>query len=143
LVPLVVEALKELGHIRALVVHGEAGLDELSPMGPTAVAELHEGAVSQRTVRPEDFGLESCSAEELAGGEPEDNAKIIRSVLEGGHRGGARTAVLMNAGAALYVADIAETIEDGIAAAAAAIDDGSALDALQGLREATVANTSG
>ena len=143
LVPLVVEALKELGHIRALVVHGEAGLDELSPMGPTAVAELQEGAVSQRTVRPEDFGFESCSAEELAGGEPEDNAGIILSVLEGGDRRGARTAVLMNAGAALYVADISDTIEDGIAAAAAAIDDGSALDALQGLREATGANTSG
>ena len=143
LVPLVVEALKELGHIRALVVHGEAGLDELSPMGPTAVAELQEGAVSQRTVRPEDFGFESCSAEELAGGEPEDNAGIILSVLEGDDRRGARTAVLMNAGAALYVADISDTIEDGIAAAAAAIDDGSALDALQGLREATGANTSG
>ena len=143
LVPLVVEALKELGHIRALVVHGEAGLDELSPMGPTAVAELHEGAVSRRTVRPEDFGLESCPAEELAGGEPEENAQIILGVLDGGGRGGARTAVLMNAGAALYVADVSETIEDGIAAAAAAIDDGSALDALQNLREATGANTSG
>ena len=137
LVPLVVEALKELGHIRALVVHGEAGLDELSAMGPTAIAELHEGVVSQRTVRPEDFGLESCSAEELVGGEPEDNAGIILSVLEGADRGGARTAVLMNAGAALYVADISETIQEGVAAAAAAIDDGSALDALQDLREAT------
>ena len=143
LVPLVVETLKELGHIRALVVHGEAGLDELSPMGPTAVAELHEGAVRQRTVRPEDFGLVSCSAEELAGGEPEDNARIILSVLEGGDREGARTAVLMNAGAALYVADISETIEDGIATAASAIDDGSALDALEALREATGASTSG
>ncbi len=143
LVPLVVEALKELGHIRALVVHGKAGLDELSPMGPTALAELQEGAVSHRTVGPEDFGLEACSAAELAGGEPEDNARIILSVLEGGERRGARTAVLMNAGAALYVADISDTIEDGIAAAAAAIDDGSALDALQGLREASGANTSG
>ena len=61
LVPLVVEALRELGHIRALVVHGEAGLDEFSPMGPTAVAELNDGVVSQWTVRPEDFGLEPCS----------------------------------------------------------------------------------
>ena len=141
LVPLVVEALRELGHIRALVVHGEAGLDELSPMGPTAVADLHDGAVSQRTVRPEDFGLEACSAEDLAGGEPEENARIILSVLEGEERGGARTAILMNSGAALYVADVAATLEKGIAAAAVAIDDGSALDALEGLREA--ANTSG
>ena len=143
LVPLVIEALKELGHIRALVVHGEPGLDELSPMGPTAVAELHEGAVTHWTVRPEDFGLESCSAEELAGGEPEDNAGIILSVLEGEDLGGARTAVLMNAGAAIYVAAISETLEEGIAAAAAAIDDGGALEALEGMRKATRSSTSG
>ena len=137
LVPLVVEALRELGHIRALVVHGKAGLDELSPMGPTDVAELDDGVVTQRTVRPEDFGLEPCSAEELAGGEPEDNAGIILSVLEGEKQGGARTAVLMNAGGALYVAGISDTLEEGAEAAAAAIDDGSALDALESLREAT------
>ena len=137
LVSLVVEALKELGHIRALVVHGEAGLDELSPMGPTAVAELDDGAISHRTVSPEDFGLESCSAEELAGGEPEDNAAMILRVLGGEDRGGARTAVVMNAGAAIYVAGISETLEEGVAAAAAAIDDGSALEALEGLRKAT------
>lgn len=137
LVPLVVEALRELGHIRALVVHGEAGLDELSPMGPTAVAELHDGAVSQRTVRPEDFGLECCSAEELAGGEPEENARIILTVFEGEERRGARTAILMNAGAALYVAGVADTLEQGTVAAASAIDDGSALEALESLREAT------
>ena len=137
LVPLVVEALKELGHIRALVVHGEAGLDELSPMGPTAVAELDDGTITHRTVSPEDFGLESCSAEELAGGEPEDNAAMILRVLGGEDRGGARAAVVMNAGAAIYVAGISETLEEGVIAATAAIDDGSALEALQGLRKAT------
>jgi anthranilate phosphoribosyltransferase len=137
LVPLVVEALKELGHIRALVVYGEAGLDELSPMGPTAVAELDDGAITHRTVNPEDFGLESCSAEDLAGGEPEDNAAMILRVLGGEDRGGARTAVVMNSGAAIYVAGISETPEEGVAAAAAAIDDGSALGALEGLRKAT------
>ena len=137
LVSLVVEALKELGHIRALVVHGEAGLDELSPMGPTAVAELDDGAITHRTISPEDFGLDSCSAEELAGGEPEDNAAMILRVLGGEDRGGARTAVVMNAGAAIYVAGISETLEEGVAAAAAAIDDGSALEALEGLRKAT------
>ena len=137
LVPLVVEALKELGHIRALVVHGEAGLDELSPMGPTAVAELDDGAITHRTISPEDLGLDSCSAEELAGGEPEDNAAMILRVLGGEDRGGARTAVVMNAGAAIYVAGISETLEEGVAAAAAAIDDGSALEALEGLRRAT------
>ena len=139
LVPLVVEALRELGHIRALVVHGEAGLDELSPMGPTDVAELQDGVVSRRTVRPEDFGLEACPAEELAGGEPEDNATIILRVLEGEDRGGARTAVLMNAGAAIYVAGVSDSLEEGVEAAAAAMDDGSALDALEGLRKASEA----
>jgi anthranilate phosphoribosyltransferase len=143
LVPLVVEALKELGHLRALVVHGEAGLDELSPMGPTAVAELRDGAVTHSTVRPEDFGLESCSAEELAGGEPEDNAAMILRILAGEEQGGARTAVVMNAGAAIYVAGISESLEEGIAAAADAIDDGSAMEALEGLRKATEASTSG
>ena len=142
LVPLVVEALRELGHIRALVVHGEAGLDELSPMGPTAVAELLDGVVSRRAVRPEDFGLEPCPAEELAGGEPEDNAGIILSVLKGEKRRGARTAVLMNAGAALYVAGISDTLEEGMEAAVAAIDDGSALDALERLREASASEAS-
>ena len=136
LVPLVVEALRELGHVLALVVHGEAGLDELSPMGPTDVAELRDGAVSRYTVRPEDFGLESCTAEVLVGGEPEDNAGIILSVLEGEERGGPRTAIVMNAGAALYVAGVDDSLEGGIAAAAAAIDDGSAIDALESLREA-------
>ena len=143
LVSLVIEALKELGHVRALVVHGEAGLDELSPMGPTAVAELHNGAVTYGRVRPEDFGLEPCSAEELAGGEPEDNAATILAVFDGGDRGGARTAVVMNAGAAIYVAGISETLEEGIAAAAAAIDDGGGLEALEGLRKAARTNTSG
>ena len=121
LVPLVVEALR----------------DELRPRGPTDVAELHDGVVSHRTVSPEDFGLEPCSAEELAGGEPEDNAGIILSVLEGEKQRGARTAILMNAGAALYVAGISDTLKEGTEAAAAAIDDGSALDALKSLREAT------
>ena len=143
LVPLVVEALSELGHIRALVVHGEAGLDELSPMGATDVAELNDGSVSRRTVRPEDFGLAPCSAEDLAGGEPEDNARIILSVLEGKERGGARTAVVMNAGGAVYVAGLADTLAEGVEAAAEALDDGRATEALDGLREAGGSSTSG
>jgi anthranilate phosphoribosyltransferase len=137
LVPLVLEALKELGHLRALVVHGEAGLDEVSPMGPTDVAELQDGMVSRYTVRPEDFGLASCTAEEVAGGEPEDNARIVLRVLGGEERGGPRTAIVMNAGAALYVAETHDSLGGGIAAAAEAIDDGSAIDALESLRKAT------
>ena len=143
LVPLVIEALEELGHIRALVVYGEAGLDELSPMGPTAVADLQGGVASQYTVRPEDFGLVSCRAEELAGGEPEDNARIILSVLEGEERGGPRTAIVMNSGAALYVAGVDDSLQGGIATAIAVIDDGRAMAALESLREATRVSISG
>ena len=137
LVTLVVESLRELGHTRAMVVHGEPGLDELSPMGPTRVAELVDGSVSERTVSPEDFGMQPCTAEELAGGEPKDNAQIIMAVLEGEERGGARSAVLLNAGAAICVSGATDTVEDGIAAATEALDSGRALEALDLLRAAT------
>ena len=137
LVTLVVESLRELGHTRALVVHGEPGLDELSPMGSTRVAELVDGSVSQRTVRPGDFGMELCSAEELAGGEPDENAQVIMAVLQGDEQGGARSAVLLNAGAAIYVSGAADTLEESIDAATEALDNGRALEALDLLRAAT------
>lgn len=137
LVPLIIEALRELGHTRALVVHGEPGMDELSPMGPTRVAELADGSVSERTVTPADFGMESCPVEDLAGGEPAENAEIILRVLRGDERGGARTATLLNAAAAIYVADRSATLEEGVDVATEALDSGKALDALDRLREAT------
>ncbi len=137
LVPLVVEALRELGHTRALVVHGEPGMDELSPLGPTRVAELADGSVSERTVTPGDFGMEPCPVEDLAGGEPEENAKLILRVLRGDERGGARTATVLNAAAAIYVAERSGTLEEGVDLATEALDSGQALDALERLREAT------
>lgn len=137
LVPLVVEALRELGHTHALVVHGEPGMDEFSPMGPTRLAELKAGEVTERQVTPEDFGLETCSAEELAGGEPEENAQVIMSVFQGEELGGARSAVLLNAGAAIYVSGAVDTLEASVDAARKALDDGRALEALDLLRTAT------
>ena len=137
LVELVVHALQELGHERAFVVFGEAGLDELSPMGPSTVAELKRGRVIESRVSPEDFGLEPCTAEELAGGEPEDNARVILDVLRGEREDGARTAVLLNAGAAIYVADGADSLEEGVRKAKETIDSRAALEALERLREAT------
>jgi anthranilate phosphoribosyltransferase len=137
LVTLVVEALRELGHTHALVVHGEPGMDEVSPMGPTRVAELVDGEVSERTISPEDFGMEPCSAEELAGGEPHENAQVIMSVLQGDEQGGARSAVLLNAGAAVYVSGAADTLEASVDLAGEALDDGRALEALDLLRAAT------
>jgi anthranilate phosphoribosyltransferase len=96
--------------------------------------------MSERTVRPEDFGLVDCAAEELAGGEPEDNAEIILRVLRGKERKGARSAVVLNAGAALHVAGLAETLGEGVERAVQALEAGHALEALERLREAT--NTS-
>jgi len=137
LVSLVVETLRELGHTHALVVHGDPGMDEVSPMGPTRVAELVNGDVAERTVSPEDFGMKPCSADELAGGEPEENAQVIMSVLQGDQQGGARSAVLLNAGAAIYVSGAADTLEASVKLAEQALDEGKALEALELLRTAT------
>ena len=129
---LVVRALAELGHERALVVHGEPGLDELSPCGPTRVAELREGVVSTWQVTPGELGLDEVRPRELAGGEPEENAAVVRAVLAG-DRGAARTAVLINAAAAYYVAGRAGSLEEGVRAAEQAIDSGAAAAVLEKL----------
>jgi anthranilate phosphoribosyltransferase len=137
LVDLVVHALKELGHQRALVVHGEPGVDELSPVGPTRVAELKDGAVSERTVAPGDFELPVARPEELAGGEPEENARVILDVLRGTRSDGARTATVLNAGAAIYLSGQVESLAGGMDSAKDSIDSGAALGALEKLRTAT------
>ena len=125
-IDLVVRALMELGHDRALVVHGEPGLDELSPCGPTRVAELRDGRVSDYEVTPEELGLDPVAPEALAGGEPEENAAVVRAVLTGEEGGAARTAVLINAAAAFQVAGRTDSLADGVAAAAESIDSGAA-----------------
>ncbi len=130
---LVVRGLAELGHERAMVVHGAPGMDEVSPCGPTRVAELREGRVSDYEVTPEDFGVEPVAPEALAGGEPEENAAVVRAVAEGAERGPARSAVLVNAAAAFVVADRADSVGEGVAAAARAIDSGAAGDVLDRL----------
>ncbi len=137
LLELVVRALQELGHVRALVVHGEPGMDELSPSGPTRLAELREGRVSHRRVSPEEMGLERVPAETLSGGVPEENARIIREVLEGETRGGAAAAILLNAGAAIYVAGKADSLEAGARRARDVVESGAALEKLEALRAAT------
>lgn len=133
---LVVRALAELGHERALVVHGEPGLDELSPCGPTRVAELREGVVSTWQLTPGELGLDEVRPKELAGGEPEENAAVVRAVLAG-DQGAARTAVLINAAAAYYVAGRAESLKEGVRAAEQAIDSGAAAAVLERLVRAS------
>ena len=132
-VDLVVRGLAELGHDRAMVVHGAPGMDEVSPCGATRVAELREGRVSGYEVTPADFGIEPVAPGALAGGEPEENAAVVRAVAEGRERGPARSAVLVNAAAAFVVADRADSLRDGVAAAADAIDSGAAGGVLEKL----------
>ena len=136
-VGLVVQALAELGHERALVVHGAPGIDEVSPCGPTRVAELVGGRVSEREVVPSEMGIEAVPVEALKGGEPAENASVVRAVVEGRERGAARSAVLANAAAAFYVAGKAETLRDGAQSAARSIDSGAAGAVLDKLVAAT------
>jgi anthranilate phosphoribosyltransferase len=137
LLDLVAGALAELRQERALVVHGAPGMDELSPSGVTRVAELRDGVVTRYETSPADLGMEEIPLEGLAGGGPEDNARTIDAVL-GGEPGAARTATLLNAAGAIYVAGRAATLAEGVTAAAAAVDDGRARDALERLRAATL-----
>ncbi len=138
LIDLVAGALLELGHDRALVVHGEPGLDEVSPLGPSDVVELKDGALRRFRFDPAALANGTgIDAEGLQGGAPEENARIIEDILAGRRGGAARFAVTLNAGAALYVAGRVESIEDGFAEAERIVDSGAAYDALRKLRDAS------
>lgn len=136
LLDLVAGALAELGHEHALVVHGEAGMDEVSPAGPTLVAELRAGEVRRYRLVPEELGLEPVDLAELAGGDPATNAATIESVLRG-RRGAARNAVIANAAAAFLVSGIVESWLEGVRMAEASLDEGRGAAALERLRAAT------
>lgn len=126
------QVLINLGVKRGMVVYGKDRLDEISMSAPTAVCEFKDGWFRSYTIAPEDFGFERCTKDNLKGGTPEENAKITREIL-GGAKGHKRNAVLMNAGAALYIGGKAETLKDGIALAAKIIDSGKALETLDKL----------
>ena len=136
LIDLIAGALLELGHIRALIVHGEPGMDEVSPAAGTRVAELREGVVRDYEINPEDLGVESVELGEIAGGEPSDNAAIIEEVLQG-ESGPPRAAVVVNAAAALFVSGVADSLSEGARLAETAIDGGAAMAALERLRSAS------
>jgi anthranilate phosphoribosyltransferase len=125
------EALGELGTERAWVFHG-AGLDEMTTTGETSVAEYRDGGVRLFTVTPEAVGLPRAALADLTGGEPKANAAALRRLLAG-EKGAYRDIVLLNAAAAFLVADRVETLRDGVALAAAVIDDGRAQGALDKL----------
>lgn len=126
--------LVNLGVKRGMVVYGQDRLDEISLSAPTTVCEINDGEIKSYTITPEDFGLERCTKEDLRGGTPEENAAITRWIL-GGARGHKRNAVLMNAGASLYIGGKADSIGDGIALAAELIDSGKAMKTLEALIE--------
>jgi len=129
LTELISRSLALLGSERAWVVHGADGLDELSTTGYTKVSECRNGAVQTFYVHPADFGLAKATPESLTGGDAATNAEMVRQVV-GGAAGPARDVVLLNAGAALFIAGAAATVRDGIAQAAAAIDAGTAREVL-------------
>jgi anthranilate phosphoribosyltransferase len=129
------ETLGELGSTRCWLVHGE-GLDELTVAGPNSVVELRDGAVRSFTIMPEDAGLPRAPISAIRGGEAAVNAAALGAVLRGA-AGPYRDTVLLNAGAALVVADRADTVRDGVALAATSIDGGAALAALETLRRET------
>ena len=125
LTELLARALMMLGSTRAWVVHGADGIDEISTTGHTKVSECRGGAVNTFYVHPADFGLTKSSPAELKGGDAAENAAIIRDMLAG-TRGPRRDVVLLNAGVALFVAGRVDTMKEGIACAAAAIDSDAA-----------------
>ncbi|WP_322155397.1 anthranilate phosphoribosyltransferase [Paratractidigestivibacter sp.] len=126
LVEPVAKVLFKLGAKRALVVYGRDRMDEISLSAETAVCELSGGETRTYVIGPEDFGLARCEKADLVGGEPAENAAAVRAILAGEEHGPKRSAALLNAGAALYAAGAAESIQAGIARAAEAVDSGAA-----------------
>ena len=124
------KVLMELGVKRGMVVYGMDKLDEISLSAPTKVCEIKDGALHTYEIKPEDFGLSRCKKEDLAGGDPKENAAITLSILEG-EKGAKRDAVLLNAGAALYIGEKAKSIQEGINLAARLIDSKKALKVLE------------
>ncbi|MDD3251949.1 MAG: anthranilate phosphoribosyltransferase [Lachnospiraceae bacterium] len=122
--------LTNLGVKRALVVYGTDGLDEISMSAPTKICEVKDGQYTCYEVTPEQFGFTRCSKEDLVGGTPEENAQITREILDG-EPGPKRDAVLINAGAAIYMAGKADSIQAGIDLAKEILDSGRAKQQLE------------
>jgi anthranilate phosphoribosyltransferase len=133
LVPLVAEAMALLGAEHAMVVHGDHGLDELAVSGPSEVAEVRDGVVTQYEVIPEQYGLARAPMESLTGGDALTNASILTSIFSG-EAGPHRDVVLLNAAAVLVTAGLAGDVSEGIPLAAAAVDSGAVARLVASLR---------
>ena len=139
--PILAGALSALGTIHSMVVYGEPGLDEVSPLGPTHVVEILNGSTTRWTIHPEEHGFKKVAHADLAGSEPADNARIILAILDGKGTSGARAATILNAAAAIYVSGRVKTYDEGVAAAKKSIDSGEAKAVLDRLRRASVKPT--
>jgi len=138
LTDLLARSLRLLGSTRAWVVHGADGIDEISTTGHTKVSECRDGAVHTFYIHPSEFGIRKATLAELLGGDAAENAAIVRRVLEG-QSGAPRDAVVLNAGAALFVANRVESVREGINVAMTAIDSGGALATLETMVRASQA----
>ena len=125
------QVLIQLGVERGMVVYGMDKLDEISMSAPTSICEFKDGWYKTYRIAPEDFGFTRCSKEELVGGTPQENAETTRGILKGTVRGAKREAVLLNAGASLYICGKAADFKAGVALAAELIDSGKAYETLE------------
>lgn len=124
------QVMAKLGVTKGMVVFGQDKLDEISMSAPTSVCEIKDGWFQSYEITPEQFGYERCFKDDLAGGTPAENAEITKAILRGEENGPKRQAVCLNAGAALYIAGKAETMEVGVRMAEELIDSGAALKKL-------------
>lgn len=125
------QVMAKLGVTKGMVVFGQDKLDEISMSAPTSVCEIKDGWFQSYEITPEQFGYTRCSKDDLVGGTPAENAEITKAILKGEEKGPKRQAVCFNAGAALYIAGKAETMEAGVRMAKELIDSGAALKKLE------------
>ena len=131
------QVMANLGVDRGMVVYGQDSLDEISMCAPTSVCEIRDGKFTFYEITPEQFGYERCEKGALTGGTPAENAEITKAILKGEEKGPKRQAVCLNAGAALYIAGKAASIEEGVKLAESLIDSGAALKKLEEFVEET------
>lgn len=131
------QVMANLGVNRGMVVYGQDSLDEISMCAPTSVCEIRDGKFTSYEITPEQFGYERCEKGALTGGTPAENAEITKAILKGEEKGPRRQAVCLNAGAALYIAGKAASIEEGVKLAESLIDSGATLKKLEEFVEET------
>ena len=131
------QVMANLGVNRGMVVYGQDSLDEISMCAPTSVCEIKDGKFTSYEITPEQFGYTRCEKGALTGGTPAENAEITKAILKGEEKGAKRQAVCLNAGAALYIAGKADSVEAGVKLAESLIDSGAALKKLEEFVEET------